>query len=330
MPSLGGREGCPFLVVPAGHLGLQALRGMLPTTPLPQTQSPSDPSLQMGKLGRVEGSPIRQPRAGQRGLPGLQSPCLLGDPRVEDRQGEGAHLDITGHSRAAHATSAAARRGCWSRAGGPAWDPAWCSGAGLAIPVLQGPRGIAWSVQEVIKAVAAPEWVGPESRKKKEGKRSGVRYCCTDPIFWLLSVLQPPPLHMGKRRLGLKAILRGGRRMDTMTFTCSPPLRAEQAGLLGKGTDVGLGVQPGTWLGVLRTATHRCHAWWVGPCPLQSPPLLTSDHPGTWKVAHSWGPWSSWRPLGSRSSRNSWAPPPKASHRPRGTSRSCGVETEVP
>lgn len=51
--------------------------------------------------------------------------------------------------------------------------------------------------------------------------------------------------------------------------------------------------------------------------------------PGTWRRAHWWGPWGSWRPWGSRASGGSWAPPPGASHRPQGTSRSWGWKCKV-
>jgi hypothetical protein len=89
-------------------------------------------------------------------------------PRAEDRSL--AHLDVAGPF---HAALAAARQGCRGRAGCTVRDVAWGPGMGLAIPVLWGRRGVAGPVQEVIKAVTAPEWVGPESRERKGGKGVG-------------------------------------------------------------------------------------------------------------------------------------------------------------
>lgn len=67
--------------------------------------------------------------------------------------------------------------------------------------------------------MAAPEWVGPEPRERRD--RKGVRGQALlqpptpTPSAGLLSILHPPPLPLGERRLGLKAVLRGGRGMDT-------------------------------------------------------------------------------------------------------------------
>lgn len=128
------------------------------------------------------------------------SPCPLAHPGVESRLQEGAHLDVTGHPHAAHATSAAAGQGCRCGAGGAARDVAWGSGAGLAIPVVRRCCGVAWSVQEVIKAVATPERVGPESRERREEKRVRVQALLhPTPSAGPLSI--PHPLPLRERRL---------------------------------------------------------------------------------------------------------------------------------
>lgn len=196
----------------------------------------------MGKLrlGWEGPLPASQPVAKQGGLPGLQSPCPSDEPRTGDRLGVcgagwvgGAHLDITGYPRAAHAAPAAVRQGCGCRAGGAAGDAGWGPGAGLAVPVLRGGCRVARPVQEVIKAVAAPERVGSESRGGRHGK--GVRRqapAAPRPILLASRSL----LHCTRVKGGhmcLKSVPRGGRGMDAMTFSWGgggPPLPGYKGG----------------------------------------------------------------------------------------------------
>lgn len=103
--------------------------------------------------------------------------------------------------------------------------------------------------------MAAPERVGPEPRKEGKGGGQG-----SGPIFWapeLPTASSPAP--GGEETVGLQAALRGGRGMDTMTFTIRETGCPFSRGYRG--------------LGPLRTATHRYppHGW--GHPPLESPPL---------------------------------------------------------